>query len=936
MNEEMTWVTRGFDGFSRGTMGNGGHNLYVSRSGVLQRIHQFDLNGDGYLDLVFCNDHNHGEQPHVFVYRDPLEALPRPTPEKEGIEENIAYDEDSTLSSHCPTDRRLLRGNSPVLIPADGAKAGAVADLNGDGYDDLVIGNFYNGLRYDLNAFVYYGGHDGFSERRHQILPAPLTVAVASGDFNGDGKPDLAFLCQRGPKSSDRYLRVFQQSELGFEQKRFTDFDIEAEQIDADDLDGDGYSDLVVRTKSGGVAVYWGGPDGVDLTRKSDVPQASTSTTVANSPQVIADQPGEDFEDAPPLPKVLSLGGVPHIFVPSESNASLVPVTVDRGFGPPLTFNCQMPMSVAVGNISGDGSQDLVFGCRENFGESQRSWVYWDSNGKYDETDRTSLDSFMACDVAVSDLDGDGTDEIVLCQMRTETSYDTESLVYHVRREGVSGKPVHLQTADPRRVFVPNAPAGEPKQVVFINYRSRNALGNVSSTVYWGSPDGFSEEKSQPIPGFRAVDAVYADVNDDGIVDLVICNSYANTSTRAAGSYVLLGGPDGLPERPSMTLPTDQAQGMVCADINRDGYLDLIFASIGSPNLVIYYGTKEGFDVANPQFIHMELDGEIYSDPRWIYLADLNNDGWLDLFVPQVDSDRSFVLWGGPLGYSMDRIQLLSVWHAACARAADLTGNGYLDLIVGGHQPSEEGPHDSFAHIYWNGPGGIREDNKSLLPGNAINSMAVADFNNDGRLDLFIGSYHDGKQRDIDSYIYWQREDGFSATDRTRMPTHSASGCIAADFDDDGWVDIAIAYHRIEGEHLAHSAVWWNSPEGFSEHHVTTLPTAGPHGISNVEPGSIIDRGPEEYYSSEPFKLPDGTVFKKVTYEAIVPPKTWLEVHLRFADSTNGLSQAAWITAAKATDQTGKWMQYRLTLGAEKGMSSPRVSEVSVSYGMLE
>ena len=131
---------------------------------------------------------------------------------------------------------------------------------------------------------------------------------------------------------------------------------------------------------------------------------------------------------------------------------------------------------------------------------------------------------------------------------------------------------------------------------------------------------------------------------------------------------------------------------MVCADINRDGYLDLIFASIGSPDLVIFYGAPGGFDVDNPVRIRMELDGELYDEPRWIYLADWNNDGWLDLFVPQIGSDRSFILWGGPQGFSMDRLQVLSVWHAACARAADLNGNGYLDLIVGGHEPLARRP----------------------------------------------------------------------------------------------------------------------------------------------------------------------------------------------------------------------------------------------------
>ena len=48
----MEWVTEGFEGFSRGTFENGGQNLYVSKKGVLQRIFQYDVNGDGLPELV--------------------------------------------------------------------------------------------------------------------------------------------------------------------------------------------------------------------------------------------------------------------------------------------------------------------------------------------------------------------------------------------------------------------------------------------------------------------------------------------------------------------------------------------------------------------------------------------------------------------------------------------------------------------------------------------------------------------------------------------------------------------------------------------------------------------------------------------------------------------------------------------------------------------
>src|SRR6186997_1125284 len=67
------WRQRGFEDFRQGTFGNSGQNLYVSRAGVLQRIFQFDLNRDGFLDLVFCNSHGKLEHPPVFVYPQPLQ-----------------------------------------------------------------------------------------------------------------------------------------------------------------------------------------------------------------------------------------------------------------------------------------------------------------------------------------------------------------------------------------------------------------------------------------------------------------------------------------------------------------------------------------------------------------------------------------------------------------------------------------------------------------------------------------------------------------------------------------------------------------------------------------------------------------------------------------------------------------------------------------------
>ena len=858
---------------------------------------------------MICNSQPHGEQPPSYLYIDPLGARDR------------------------------------VELPSDAGWSGTVADLNGDGYDDIVIGMTSNGERSDLNAFVYYGSPDGFSERRHLRLPAPGCVSIDAGDFNGNGRVDIAMVCKKELRAPNGAVRIFYQSELGFEPKRFVDLEIPANQLCVEDVDGDGYADLVVRAADGGVAIHWGGPDGIDPDRSTavDVPLDELVLSAEEERRELLHS--EYNQDAPPLVRVVRIGGQPHVFVARHTAAYLVPVSDDRGLGEPIVLDCPRAMAVAIGDIDGDGSDDIVVACRELYGDAECSWVYWGGESGFGESTRTRLESNRACDVVVGDLDGDGLDEIVLCQNHTSESFTTDSFIYRGTGDRHLTSPTPISADDPRRVFIVKVPERERPDLLFINHYSRKIF-EVNPTIFYGSADGFSPERSEDVFGVGSVEALCCDVNDDGLVDLVLANSSHNCVNRDPGSFVYQAGPDGFPKKPSQVLPTARCHGAAVGDVNRDGYLDLVFTGYSNPDILIYHGGPDGFDPDNPQRIRMEHDGVLYDYCLWPYLADLNNNGWLDMVVPQGGgSERCFVLWGGPDGYSMERIQLLASYKTACARASDLNGNGYLDLILGGMQTSKDGPHDSFAYIYWNGPDGLREDRKTLLPANHINAMSVADFNNDGTLDLFVCSYADGRVRDLDSYVYWNRKgSGFSATDRTRLFTHSASGCVVADFNEDGWVDIAVANHKVWGDQVAYSEVWWNGPDGFVDGRTTRLPSSGPHGMSSVEPANVADRGPEEFYTSESFELPEGVRATAISWEADVPPKTWVKAQVRSAETKEGLDGSAWDGGDRrdrwlesgepvAELGRGRWVQYRLALGAVNGGRTPRVSRVDVSYG---
>ena len=883
-------VTRGFDDFARGTLGDAGRNLYVSRAGVLQRIHHSDLDQDGHADLLFCNSQDHWERPPAYVYGD-------------------VFGEGGCLE-----------------LPSDGSVTGTVADLNGDGHADLVLGMDYNGARTDLNAFVYYGSPHGLSEDRLLMLPAEGATSVAAGDFDGDGQVDLAFACRER-------LRVFARGELGYEPRRFTDLPITAGQLAVADLDGDGSDDLVSLTRSE-LRIYWGGPDGLSADRVIRLPiaEASAGTEDDAEPESV-----EYVRPVQPVARVVSVGGIPHVFAPGMSSFQLVSVTRDRGFGAPISVDCPHAISVAVGDVNGDGRLDLVVATRPPDGGASEARVYAGGEGGFVLDEWTALATEGACDLALGDLDGDGCDDIVICQDRTAASFTHEALVFRGGPDGIAGDPIRLKSHDARRVFIARTSDDAHPQVVLVNHRARGAQGDVDVRVYLGADGGPSAERFFPLQARDAVDAVCCDLTDDGVPEIVVANCSENAVDLDPGSFIFHRGAGGYAYEPDVALPTSRAHGVCCADVNHDGHLDLVFVGFNNDELLVFHGGPDGIDPANHQRLQMECEGETFTEPRWIELADLSNDGWLDLVVPQIGSDRSFILWGGPEGFSMERRQMLSVWHASCVQAADLTGNGFLDLIIGGHTPSLQGPHDSFVYVYWNGPAGLHEDRRTQLPANGVNAICVADFDRDGELDLFVSNYHDGRVRDISSFLYWGGEGGsFSASRCTYLPTHSASGCVAMDLNGNGWLDLAVAYHKVHGDHVGYSEVWWNGPQGFSEERVTKLPSEGPHGMVRAGFGNQSNRGPEEVYTSEAFELPAEAQSVGLEWDADVPETTWLRGELRFDDSADELANADWVEAVSAEGEkrpvapAGRWAQYRLALGAINGGRTPRVTEARV------
>ncbi|MFA6175250.1 MAG: VCBS repeat-containing protein, partial [Phycisphaerae bacterium] len=789
----MNWITEGFDGFRKGTFGNGGQNLYVSKKGVLQRIHQTDVSRNGYVDLVFCNSQNHEEKVPLDVYSDPI--------------------------NHPKKRTSLYIG---------GSFSGCVTDLNGNGYEDLIVSCVWDGMTRVTNSAVYYGSNEGLSSKYVNYLPTGRAICVTAGDFNGNGKKDLLFI-------SENDIKIFYQGHNGFEPNNVSVHAFEqAVHVTVIPNNHDGCCDtLLIRKKDGSYSSIKGAPDGIDFSTEELLLEADEDYVVIEKGR---DSYTQAVKEPEPLAQVLTIGEALYLCAFRKKRTSFYPY--EKGtLGNPIIFKCENAFAVAARDIKGSGNLDLVFACRDTSAGTECSWIYpGNDGGGWLEEDRIAVKCYNACDVLLADFTGNGCSDIVICQSHTHESYTSEALVFPVDKKSdlANLEALRLPAHDAYRVFAVNG------QLVVNNCRSGSLIGDADVTIYGGGADGFNASRKTDLHAWGCTDMVCCDLNDDGMPDLTLANAAELSPWLDPGSFIYYNSPKGFEQTPDLKLPTTRAHGVVCGDLNHNGYLDLVFCGFDNNKLKIFYGSETGFSLENSVEIVMEENGRIYKEPRFMVLADLNRDGWLDLVVTMIDGFTSFVLWGGPGGFNFDNKQVFHVRHSCNAKVADLNGNGYPDLIFGGHTQSLQIAHDAFVYIYWGSADGFSEDRRTLLPSNAVNSLAVADFNNDGSLDLFVASYEDGRLRDIDSHIYWnQGAEGFLPHKRLPMRTHAVSGNLAADFNGNGWIDLAVANHKVYGAHIAYSTVWHNGPNGFDEKSTTHLPTSGPHGMGNVDPGNI-------------------------------------------------------------------------------------------------
>ncbi|QSE98719.1 FG-GAP-like repeat-containing protein [Fulvivirga lutea] len=180
--------------------------------------------------------------------------------------------------------------------------------------------------------------------------------------------------------------------------------------------------------------------------------------------------------------------------------------------------------------------------------------------------------------------------------------------------------------------------------------------------------------------------------------------------------------------------------------------------------------------------------------------GDINNDGLLDLFISG-DDGASTLYSGIYLNNGDDTFTDLGANFPQLKGGEiewlDVNNDGYLDVFFTGI----DGGGNVNADVYLNNKNNTFSALNLELPTLNSGGIEVSDFNNDGRIDLFLFGLNNLGNRV--SYLYSNIGDNTFQVETTSLPNFSSGDAIASDFNNDGKVDILINGIKNTGEKIS-------------------------------------------------------------------------------------------------------------------------------------
>ena len=686
-------------------------------------------------------------------------------------------------------------GNSPVFLVAPSisvaGKPSAIAagDLNRDGVPDLVVANAQTG-----NVDVLLGnGKGGFQAPVHyKIGGSP--VALVLGDLAGHGKTDIAVANQSGNSVSI----LLGKGDGTFQAARAYSVGSGPVSLAIGDFNGGGHADLLVANAgSNTLAVLTNNGDGTF--------QNAKSYGVTASPRALA---------------VADFNGDGKLDVASGNADGTVNILLGDGTG---RLNVAATMSAAtkvsalvVGDFNGDGKSDLAVADPV---ASTVSIFLGRGDGSFQSAPVLSVGN-EPVSLAVEDVNADG----MLDLLAVNRSGNTVSVMLG------AGDGTFQSSSD---YVVGNSPVG----VAIADFKGNGHLdlatansADGSVTVPLGNGDGTFQAAQDYRTHLERKAVAVGDLDGDGHPDVVVasfCGSDLKCDGDGTASVFLSNGKGAL--KPASIYPLRKGPvSIALADLNGDKKLDLIAVNRDDGTVMVLLGNGDG----------TFQEGLTYPAgvrPVSVSVGDFNKDGKPDLAVAALCGSAGChqqgsvsILLGNGDGSFKSGASYDVGFSPAAVTVGDVDGDGKLDLVVANSCGKSVACSKGTASVLMGDGKGSFTLKTDVDLGKRVSSVALADLNGDGKLDLIAANSADNQVG-----ILLGSGDGTFSSQVAYAVGVGPSGVIVADFDGDGRPDVAVANLKNStvsllhgnGDGTLHTAVAY--PVGFGPDAIAALDLTG-------------------------------------------------------------------------------------------------------------
>lgn len=230
--------------------------------------------------------------------------------------------------------------------------------------------------------------------------------------------------------------------------------------------------------------------------------------------------------------------------------------------------------------------------------------------------------------------------------------------------------------------------------------------------------------------------------------------------------------------------------GIVTGDFNNDGHLDLAVSTGANNAVTVLLGDGAG----NFSVLGSYSTGS-GTNPAGIVAADFNNDGKLDVATINPGNNTATILLGNGDGTLGGAIAQATGKDPIAIVTTDVNSDGLADVIAFDNPAANSGEMDV---LLGNGDGTLQTAQVSSLSFTPGTLAAVADFNRDGKPDLALTQQNtDSVGLLLNNTLPTQYPDGrsYSAASQIAQGNGNMADAVAVgDFNKDGLADIAVSY----------------------------------------------------------------------------------------------------------------------------------------------